>query len=253
MPKVRSIRLAISTATRTLLRWFAAVLTLVLLLVGVTAGTVAVVVWRQQADLPEFREGVRVQVRNLVWVRRKLLSLPAPVDIGYAETGDGCHTASGALLLRSHRIRRVLTTIGTPVCRDRESDAVLQAILDYGLPKRPKLETSAYWIERVERSVGLGTIDMIGQPIESEAADGLIRIIKGDPWPDGFLINCSRDRKRYSLRALLPDPGFGGGQFQEIASVGFWRGTCMDERHWPKIEALVDLIWSLEDYLPDET
>ena len=46
----------------------------------------------------------------------------------------------------------------------------------------------------------------------------------------------------------MPDVLVGGSTYGELASVKFRRGTCMDQRHWPKIEALVDLIWSLDDY-----
>ncbi len=91
-----------------------------------------------------------------------------------------------------------------------------------------------------------------GEPIKnlinSEAAAALIRTVEGEPWPKGFLINCSRDRKVYSLRVLLPNLIYGGSQFEEVANVRFRDGTCMDSQHWPKINALIDLIWSLDDY-----
>ena len=244
VPKAHAIRTALSRAAKVLLWCFAAVLALILLIVG----TVTVVGWWEYSQLPEFRGGVRVRADRARFVRRDLLSPPVPTEIGYAETGDGCHIASGALLLRSHRVRRVLTTIDAPVCGERDADKVLQSIPDHRLPTRARFETSAFWLERIESGVDQGEGGSIVPAIESESAGGPVRIVAGDPWPHGFLINCSRDSGRYSLRARLPDPLFGGSRFGEIAGVGFWRGTCMDERHWPKIEALIDLIWSLEDY-----
>lgn len=250
---MRAIIPALVKATKVLLRCFATVLVVKLLIVGVVVGSFAAIVWWDYVSAPTFREGVRVKASQVPFVRRELLSPRVPIEIGYAETGEGCHTASGALLLRSHKVRRVLTTIDVPVCSSRTEDEVLRSIPNDRFPTRAIFETSAFWLERAEYGVDQSSGDMAERSFEAQTTEGLVRIVEGDPWPQGFLINCSRDRSRYSLRALMPDPAFGGSRFGEVATVGFWRGTCMDERHWPKIDALVDLIWVLQDYRPDGT
>lgn len=220
----------------------------VLLVVGVFVGRVLVKAWQIDQSRPEFREGVRVDVRQVGSVRQELLSLAVPADVGYAETGDGCHVASGALLLCSEKIRRVLSTIDAPVCGDPAEDVVLRSLPANRLPKRRLADTSAFWLERQ----GNGSNPGAGGPNEgvivTRSAAGVIQITEGSPWPSGFLVNCSRDRRTYSLRTLMPDVLVGGSKYGELARVEFRLGTCMDRRHWPKIEALVDLIWSLDDY-----
>lgn len=230
---------------------FMALVALVFLGVGGLVGWVFVKAWHVEYSRPKFREGVSVYVDQVGWVRRELLSLPVPADVGYAETGDGCHVASGVLLLRSEKVRRVLSTIDDTVCNPAE-DPVLRSIPAERLPRESRFRASAFWLER-QLDGAIPSRSTSGALLVIGSAGGAIRIVEGDPWPNGFMINCSRDRKTYSLRTRLPDLLVGGSKYSELASVKFRRGSCMDRRHWPKIEALVDLIWSLEDYRPRET
>ncbi|MGI9416148.1 MAG: hypothetical protein ACR2PM_20930 [Hyphomicrobiales bacterium] len=216
----------------------------ILIAIGATA---LVMMWAGAFtdNRPEFREGVRINLSQASWVRVKLLSPAAPIEIGYAETGKGCHVASGALLLRSRKVRRVLSTIVHPVCGAPAKDKVLRSIAPDKLRRRGLSYTPAFWLER---SGGAPSNDALPGAAHSTVLQNTVRVSEGRPWPKGFMINCDRDSSVYSLRTLFPDPFFGGSKFGSIATVRFRRGACMDPRHWPKIEALIDLIWSLETY-----
>lgn len=191
-------------------------------------------------------EGVSVRLPMAARVRDELISPSLPLEIGYAET-DACHAASGALLLRSTLVRRVLLTVDAPLCDDESQSGTLRIVLPENIERRT-FGATGYWLERQDDAEPSDRLAILGTAVEPDAGVGAIRLTQAQPWRTDFLINCSDDRNQYSLRTRFPDALFGGSRFEPIASVSFYWGNCLDPRHWPKIDALIDVLGSLASY-----